>query len=178
MTNMLLYSYSWTGLDRPLGLQEVKALRISKQLAPEGGQVVSLCPQKTSVVLVDFRAIVQPEGLSQWKIPMTPSRIEPETFRFVAQCPNQLGHRVLPKPYCSSDVFSKSVLARRSDTLLVLQQHQSLIPVARYVVTQEDQKPTLHTLHSIETPTRCRKPVMVLTMWVGERRNYTCHTLR
>jgi len=65
MTNMLLYSYSWTGLDRPLGLQEVKALRISKQLAPEGGQVVSLCPQKTSVVLVDFRAIVQPEGLSQ-----------------------------------------------------------------------------------------------------------------
>ena len=42
---------------------------------------------------VDPRALVRPEELSRWKIPMTPSGIEPATFQLVAQCFHQMRHR-------------------------------------------------------------------------------------
>jgi len=59
-----------------------------------------LLPQKISLLhisvtgRVDPRAIVQQEGLYQWRIPMTPSGIEPATFRLLSQCPQGKVHWV------------------------------------------------------------------------------------
>jgi hypothetical protein len=69
--------------------------QISRQSAREGGKVVSLThrsplpPRKyywCSFLLEVYStagAVVRPKGLCQWKIPMTPSGIEPATFRLV-----------------------------------------------------------------------------------------------
>jgi len=61
------------GLDKPLGLKDVEALRISRQSAHEGGKVVSpthrppLSPRRSQVLVsvgasVDPRTIVWLEG--------------------------------------------------------------------------------------------------------------------
>jgi len=94
-----------------LGVPGGWSSHISWQLAQESGKFVgpvhqlSLLPRKYSwySFLLEAeltpRAIVQPEVLSQWQIPMTPSGIEPTTFQHVVQCLKKLHHHVLPIIY-------------------------------------------------------------------------------
>ena len=77
-----------TDLDRPLGLREFEATRIWTKST----QVASLSGLRTG--RVDPRDTVRSEGLSQWKMPMTPSEIEPATVQRVVQCLNKIHHRV------------------------------------------------------------------------------------
>jgi len=78
--------------------------QISKQSPHEGGNGRLYLPPPGGTLVpisvrgwVDPRAIVRPEGLCQWKIPVTLSGIETATFRLVAQCLYQMRHRVLPR---------------------------------------------------------------------------------
>jgi hypothetical protein len=93
-----------TSLEKPWKFQKDKAPRFQgnrhmKVVRLWTLRTDSLYPQEIFLVLisatgwVDPRALVWPEGLCQWKFPITPSGNQTRDFWLVQQCVNQLRHR-------------------------------------------------------------------------------------
>jgi hypothetical protein len=106
----LITAFPATGLDRPLGFQEVEApefldCRHRKVVSLSALRTGRLYPQEGFLVLisvigwVDPKDTMRPEWLSHWKTPVTPSGIKPATIRLVAQCLNKMRHRVPSSHY-------------------------------------------------------------------------------
>jgi hypothetical protein len=87
----------------------VRERTIPTERPPPVGEVSA---KKIFLVLISARgwvspkATLRPEGSYQWSIPITASRIETATFRLVAQCLNQMQHRV-PQSFLTEINISK-----------------------------------------------------------------------
>ena len=104
---------AWQALGVPGGWgYQISRQSQGKMLSLSDLHTSRLYPQEVFLVLicvtvsVDPRTTLRPEGLGQWNIPVTPSRIDPAYFLMIAQWLNQLRHFVSPVPL----VLKKKIL--------------------------------------------------------------------
>jgi hypothetical protein len=90
-------SSSFTGLESTMRLKlpDFETIGTGRLYGCQPYAPTVFTHQEIFLVLIYVRgwAILRSKGLCQWKIPITPSGIEPGTFWLLQQCLNQMRHR-------------------------------------------------------------------------------------